>query len=191
MSRGDVPEGTHFVITDLYFACKYRVSVKPLTEQGQRSEAMTSVTTPPCSSLMSRRKKASACVIDEHYPQPRKALQRPEKLAALFQVLNGSVQAAFSWQLSPEGPGPVPITGFRFSCAKVPNRNGTALPSQTHILPPTSLKEVEWKTHLSICKEFQSLYPNNGPLLERLKEAGGSREEWGRIGHEGPGTKLL
>lgn len=57
-------QGTYFVITDLYFACKYRVSVKPLTEQGQRSEVMTSVTTPTCSSLMSRRKKASACVRD-------------------------------------------------------------------------------------------------------------------------------
>lgn len=128
-------QGTYFVITDLFFACKYRVSVKPLTEQRQRSEVMTSVTTPPCSLLMSRRKKASACVRDERHPQMKKALQRPDKLAALFQVLNGSVQAVFSWQVSPEGPGQTPITGFRFSCAKVSNSNSTTLISQTHTLP--------------------------------------------------------
>ncbi|KAL0161786.1 hypothetical protein M9458_045511, partial [Cirrhinus mrigala] len=56
--------GTHFVITGLLFACKYRVAVKPVTEQEQRSEVMTSVTTPLCSSLMGRRKKPAACARD-------------------------------------------------------------------------------------------------------------------------------
>ncbi len=57
-------QGTHFVITGLLFACKYRVAVKPVTGQEQRSEVMTSVTTPLCSSLMGRRKKPAACARD-------------------------------------------------------------------------------------------------------------------------------
>ncbi len=57
-------QGTHFVITGLLFACKYRVAVKPVTGEEQRSEVMTSVTTPLCSSLMGRRKKPAACARD-------------------------------------------------------------------------------------------------------------------------------
>uniref|UniRef100_A0A8C1RHZ6 Anosmin 1b n=1 Tax=Cyprinus carpio TaxID=7962 RepID=A0A8C1RHZ6_CYPCA len=130
-------QGTHFVITGLLFACKYRVAVKPVMGQEQRSEVMTSVTTPLCSSLMGRRKKPAACARDERPPQVKKALQRPEKLAARFQPVNGSVQAVFSWQVSPESAGQTPITGFQLSWVKVSrsSTNGT-LVSQTHILPP-------------------------------------------------------
>ncbi|RXN24374.1 anosmin-1-like isoform X2 [Labeo rohita] len=132
--------GTHFVITGLLFACKYRVAVKPVTEQEQRSEVMTSVTTPLCSSLMGRRKKPAACARDERHPQVKKALQRPEKLAASFQPVNHSVQAMFSWQVSPESAGQTPITGFQLSWVKVSrsSTNGTLI-SQTHILPPDQL----------------------------------------------------
>ncbi|KAK7127243.1 hypothetical protein R3I94_018432 [Phoxinus phoxinus] len=130
-------QGTHFVITGLFFACKYRVAVKPVTEQEQRSEVMTSVTTPLCLSLMGRRKKLTACARDERHPQLKKSLQRPEKLSALLQPVNGSVQAVFSWQVSPGSAGQAPITGFQFSWVKVSrsSTNGT-LTSQTHSLPP-------------------------------------------------------
>ncbi|XP_048032065.1 anosmin-1b [Megalobrama amblycephala] len=133
-------QGTHFVITGLFFACKYRVAVKPIIEQEQRSEVMTSVTTPLCLSLMGRRKKLTACAKDERHPQFKKALQRPEKLAASFQPVNSSIQAVFSWQVSPESTGQMPITGFQFSWVKVSSSstNGTLI-SQTHILPPDQL----------------------------------------------------
>ncbi|KAK9974747.1 hypothetical protein ABG768_022824, partial [Culter alburnus] len=133
-------QGTHFVITGLFFACKYRVAVKPIIEQEQRSEVMTSVTTPLCISLMGRRKKLTACAKDERHPQFKKALQRPEKLAASFQPVNSSIQAVFSWQVSPESTGQMPITGFQFSWVKVSSSstNGTLI-SQTHILPPDQL----------------------------------------------------
>ncbi|XP_016131990.1 anosmin-1-like isoform X2 [Sinocyclocheilus grahami] len=132
-----IVQGTHFVITGLLFACKYRVAVKPVTGQEQRSEVMTSVTTPLCSSLMGRRKKPVACVRDERPPQGKKGLQRPEKLAAWFQPANGSVQAVFSWQVSPESTGQTPITGFQLSWLKVSrSRTNGMLVSQTHLLPP-------------------------------------------------------
>uniref|UniRef100_A0A8C2G1R6 Anosmin 1b n=1 Tax=Cyprinus carpio TaxID=7962 RepID=A0A8C2G1R6_CYPCA len=133
-------QGTHFVITGLLFACKYRVAVKPVTGQEQWSEVMTSVSTPLCSSLMGRRKKPAACARDERHPQVKKALQRPEKLAASFQLVNGSVQAVFSWQVSPESRGQTPVTGFQLSWVKV-SRSSTngRLVSQTHLLPPDQL----------------------------------------------------
>uniref|UniRef100_A0A8C1PH49 Anosmin 1b n=1 Tax=Cyprinus carpio TaxID=7962 RepID=A0A8C1PH49_CYPCA len=133
-------QGTHFVITGLLFACKYRVAVKPVTGQEQSSEVMTSVSTPLCSSLMGRRKKPAACARDERHPQVKKALQRPEKLAASFQLVNGSVQAVFSWQVSPESRGQTPVTGFQLSWVKV-SRSSTngRLVSQTHLLPPGQL----------------------------------------------------
>ncbi|KTF91748.1 hypothetical protein cypCar_00031709 [Cyprinus carpio] len=139
-------KGTHFVITGLLFACKYRVAVKPVTGQEQSSEVMTSVSTPLCSSLMGRRKKPAACARDvqylvlERHPQVKKALQRPEKLAASFQLVNGSVQAVFSWQVSPESRGQTPVTGFQLSWVKV-SRSSTngRLVSQTHLLHPGQL----------------------------------------------------
>uniref|UniRef100_A0A671K4C7 Anosmin-1-like n=1 Tax=Sinocyclocheilus anshuiensis TaxID=1608454 RepID=A0A671K4C7_9TELE len=130
-------QGTHFVITGLLFACKYRVAVKPVTGQEQRSEVMTSVSTPLCSSLMGRRKKPAACAGEERPPQSKNGLQRPEKLSAWLQLVNGSVQAVLSWQVSPESSGQTPITGFQLSWLKV-SRSSTngSLVSQTHLLPP-------------------------------------------------------
>ncbi|XP_073792383.1 anosmin-1b isoform X2 [Danio rerio] len=131
-------QGTHYVITGLLFACKYRVAVKPVAEQ--RSEVTTSVTTPLCLSLMGRRKKPAACAREERHPQLKKALRRPEKLAVLFQPVNGSLQALFSWQLSPESSGQTPSSGFQFSWVKVSSgsSNGSLI-SQTHVLPPDQL----------------------------------------------------
>ncbi|XP_056303622.1 anosmin-1b [Danio aesculapii] len=132
-------QGTHFVITGLLFACKYRVAVKPITEQ--RSEVTTSVTTPLCLSLMGRRKKPAACAREERHPQLKKTLRRPEKLAVLFQPVNGSLQALFSWQVSPESSGQTPGTGFQFSWVKVSSGSSSngSLISQTHVLPPDQM----------------------------------------------------
>ncbi len=79
------------------------------------------------------------CVVLERPPQVKKALQRPEKLSAWFQPVNGSVQAVFSWQVSPESTGQTPITGFQLSWVKV-SRSSTI--SQTHTLPPVSHTHV-------------------------------------------------
>ncbi|TSK53628.1 Anosmin-1 [Bagarius yarrelli] len=128
-------KGTHFVITDLVFACKYKVTVTPLSEQGKKAGAVTSVTTPQCSTLKGRGKKLLSCAQDERHLQARKALQRPEKLLAEFQMVNGSLEGLFSWKVSEATPGQTPITGFQFSWVKVSsshtNKSPDTLLSQT------------------------------------------------------------
>lgn len=83
-------------------------------------------------------------VLDRHL-QAKKALQRPEKLLAEFQTVNGSLEGLFSWQVSETTPGQTPITGFQFSWVKVSSRCvnkslDTSLISQTLNLAPVSLK---------------------------------------------------
>ncbi|XP_063056944.1 anosmin-1b [Engraulis encrasicolus] len=143
-------QGTHFVITGLLFACKYRVGVMPLTG-APGSEAVTSVTTPQCSALKGRGKKFIPCARDgEHHPVVRKAQLRPEKLGVDFQAVNGSLQAVFSWQVSQAAPGQAPITGFQLSWVQVPSSSSGGISdeeiavttttdtivTQTRILPP-------------------------------------------------------
>ncbi|XP_072113041.1 anosmin-1-like [Mobula birostris] len=43
-------KGTHFIISGLLFACEYKVTVQPITLQGQAPQAVIYVTTPHCSS---------------------------------------------------------------------------------------------------------------------------------------------
>lgn len=81
----------------------------------------------------------------ERHLQAKKALQRPEKLLAEFQTVNGSLEGLFSWQVSETTPGQTPITGFQFSWVKVSSRCvnkslDTSLISQTLNLAPVSLK---------------------------------------------------
>ncbi|XP_047666574.1 anosmin-1b isoform X3 [Tachysurus fulvidraco] len=115
-------QGTHFVITGLLFACKYKVTVTPLSEQGEKARAVTSVTTPQCSMLKGHGKKLLSCAQDERHLQAKKALQRPEKLLAEFQTVNGSLEGLFSWKVSETAPGQTPITGFQFSWVKISSR---------------------------------------------------------------------
>uniref|UniRef100_A0AAY4BC44 Uncharacterized protein n=1 Tax=Denticeps clupeoides TaxID=299321 RepID=A0AAY4BC44_9TELE len=136
-------QGTHFVITGLMFACKYRVAVMPLSG-GQRSEAVTSVTTPQCSFLKGRGKKLVSCGRNVHHLVVRKAQLRPEKLAAVFRSVNGSLHGVFSWQVSQAASSSVPTTAFQFSWARVSSGSKGAvaadtLISQTQILPPDQL----------------------------------------------------
>ncbi|XP_076134932.1 anosmin-1b [Alosa pseudoharengus] len=145
-------QGTHFVITGLLFACKYRVAVMPLSE-APRSEAVTSVTTPQCLSLKGRGKKFIPCARDDHHPVVRKTQLRPEKLSVEFQAVNGSLRGMFSWQVSQAAPGQAAITGFQISWVRVSSSHGTggssssssgdavaattdAAVSQTQTLPP-------------------------------------------------------
>ncbi|XP_017334319.1 anosmin-1b [Ictalurus punctatus] len=128
-------QGTHYVITDLLFACKYKVTVIPLSEHEEKAGAVTSVTTPQCSTLKGRGKKLLSCAHDERHLQAKKALQRPEKLLAEFQTVNGTLEGLFSWQVSEITPGQTPITGFQFSWVKVSssrvNKSPDSLISQT------------------------------------------------------------
>ncbi|KAK3533241.1 hypothetical protein QTP70_013656 [Hemibagrus guttatus] len=62
--HNDQLQGTHFVITGLLFACKYKVTVTPLSEQGEKAGAVTSVTTPQCSTPKGRGKKLLSCAQD-------------------------------------------------------------------------------------------------------------------------------
>ncbi|XP_029104762.1 anosmin-1-like isoform X2 [Scleropages formosus] len=142
--RNATVQGTHFVITGLLFACKYRVLVRPLFGPGERSEAVTSVTTPPCAALKAMGVTSLSCTQEEHPSVARKVLLRPEKLRASFRSENGSLQGVFSWQVSHAAPGQNSVTGFQFSWAQVSRRGGTssapnALVSQTQILGPVSV----------------------------------------------------
>lgn len=79
----------------------------------------------------------------ERHLQAKKALQRPEKLLAVFQTVNGSLEGLFSWQVSETTPGQTPITGLQFSWVKVTgsraNKSPDSLISQTLNLAPVSL----------------------------------------------------
>ncbi|KAL4608196.1 anosmin-1-like isoform X2 [Arapaima gigas] len=129
-------QGTHFVITDLLFACKYRVAVKLLSEQDQGSEATTSVTTPPCGTLVDGVAKSSACVREERHPLAAKVPLRPEKLTAAFQTVNGSLRGEFNWRLSRGGPGRHPVTALRFSLSRPSRLSPDSVPALTHVLAP-------------------------------------------------------
>ncbi|XP_076879479.1 anosmin-1b [Brachyhypopomus gauderio] len=135
-------QGTHYVITGLLFACKYRVAVKPLSGHEQTAGAVTFLSTPQCSAPKGRN-KPRLCAQDERHLQAKKALQRPEKLAAVFQAVNGSLEGVFSWQVSRAAPGQIPLTGSRFSWAKVSSssshESADTRISHTLNLPPGQL----------------------------------------------------
>ncbi|KAJ8278316.1 hypothetical protein GJAV_G00086310 [Gymnothorax javanicus] len=137
-------QGTHFVITGLQFACKYRVAVAPSSGRGERSEVVTSVTTPQCFALKGRGLKSVSCAKEGRHPAARKAQLRPERLTAAFRAVNGSIQGEFSWRASRVVPGQSPVAGFQFSWARVSGGDGTSavpdtLISQTQILAPSQL----------------------------------------------------
>ncbi|XP_022525269.2 anosmin-1b [Astyanax mexicanus] len=170
-------QGTHFIITGLLFACKYKVAVMPLSEHGHRAGAVTSVTTPHCSTLKGRGKKLVSCAREERHLQVKKALQRPEKLSAVFQTVNGSVEGLFSWQVSEASPGQTPITGFQFSWIKVSSSSSAVdqspdtLISQSLNLAPGQLSlrverlqpESVYKVQVQVLSETGS-----GPSVARM-----------------------
>uniref|UniRef100_A0A8C9RP31 Anosmin 1b n=1 Tax=Scleropages formosus TaxID=113540 RepID=A0A8C9RP31_SCLFO len=131
--RTAIVQGTHFVITDLLFACKYRVAVKPLSGQSQRSEAVTSVITPPCGTLAGSGAKSVSCAGEERHPLVAKVPLRPEKLTAAFRTIDGSLRGEFGWRLSHAGPGRGPVAGLRFSLSPLPP---DSLAPHTQLLPP-------------------------------------------------------
>ncbi|KAL1022862.1 hypothetical protein UPYG_G00033450 [Umbra pygmaea] len=92
-------QGTHYIITGLLFACKYRIAVAPMAAEGvERSEAVTAVNTPPCSAVRARGGKAVPCGKEERPLGSRKVILRPEKLSAEFHTVNSSLQGLFNWQ---------------------------------------------------------------------------------------------
>ncbi|CAB1323827.1 unnamed protein product [Coregonus sp. 'balchen'] len=175
-------QGTHYVITGLLFACKYRIAVALVAPEGdQRSEAFTAVTTPPCSAVMARGGKALPCAREERPLVSRKVVLRPEKLSAEFHTVNGSLQGLFRWQLSQTAPGQTPIAGFQFSWVQV-SSSGMAtegqdtLISQTQIVAPDQRSlTVEWLQPDSVYK-----------LQVQVLSAGGSGPSVARTLHTPP-----
>lgn len=96
----------------------------------------------------------------ERHLQTKKALQRPEKLLAAFQTVNGSLEGLFSWQVSETTPGQTPITGFQFSWVKVSssrvNKSPDSLISQTLNLAPVSLKFYKRECATFLTNSFMS-----------------------------------
>ncbi|MBN3311291.1 anosmin-1b [Amia ocellicauda] len=165
-------QGTHFVITGLEFACKYSVSVKPVSTTGPGSEVVTSVTTPPCSSVKGRGAKSLSCGREDRHLLARKIRLRPERLSAAFQTVNGSVWGHFQWQLSLTPPPS--LAGFQVSWLQVSSRASAApdtVISQTQILPPDQLSlSVEHLQADSVYKvQVQLLTPTGGgPAIVKM-----------------------
>ncbi|XP_031641363.1 anosmin-1b isoform X1 [Oncorhynchus kisutch] len=181
-------QGTHYVITGLLFACKYRIAVALVAPEGdQRSEAVTAVTTPPCSAVMARGGKALPCAREERPLVSKKVVLRPEKLTAEFHTVNGSLQGLFRWQLSQTAPGQAPIAGFQFSWVQVSSSTmatggqDTRI-SQTQIVAPDQRSlTVEWLQPDSVYK-----------LQVQVLSAGGSGLSVARTLHTPPlNTTLL
>ncbi|KAK1162643.1 anosmin-1-like isoform X1 [Acipenser oxyrinchus oxyrinchus] len=133
--------GTHFVITGLAFACKYKVTVQPVSVMGQGAEAVTYVTTPQCSSVKSKGASALSCLRDERHLLARKVMLRLEKLTAAFKTVNGSILGEFHWQVFQNHPTQESVTGYQFSWTQLSRISRTsAVPdtviSQTQILSP-------------------------------------------------------
>ncbi|XP_036410651.1 anosmin-1-like isoform X2 [Megalops cyprinoides] len=132
-------QGTHYVITGLLFGCKYRVSVMPTSGHGKRSKATTYLITPQCRALEGREAKSLSCLRSERHHMAKKENLRPEKLTVAFQMVNGSLQGKFGWQVSQRAIGLGSITGFQFSWALVSSSSmasSDTLISQTQILAP-------------------------------------------------------
>nr|XP_023661392.1 anosmin-1-like isoform X1 [Paramormyrops kingsleyae] len=117
--------GTHYVITDLLFGCKYKVAVVQLS--GQRSEAVTSVMTPPCSTLAGDAVR-SLQLRQECHLLAQKVLLRPEKLAATFWTVNGSLRGEFGWRWSQAGPDLGPISAVQFSLVQLSDAGTDIIP---------------------------------------------------------------
>ncbi|MGH0127243.1 UNVERIFIED_CONTAM: hypothetical protein FKN15_076992 [Acipenser sinensis] len=133
--------GTHFVITGLAFACKYKVTVQPVSVMDQGAEAVTYVTTPQCSSVKSKGATALSCLRDEHHHLARKVMLRPVKLTAAFKTVNGSILGEFHWQVFQNHPTQESVTGYQFRWTQLSRTSRTsAVPdtviSQTQILSP-------------------------------------------------------
>nr|XP_015216135.1 PREDICTED: anosmin-1-like [Lepisosteus oculatus] len=127
-ARRATVQGTHFVITGLMFACKYRVAVKSVSAAGQGSEVTTSVATPQCSPVRGKGPKALPCARGarpERPPLARKVAVRPEKLTAAFRSVNGSVLAEFRWRVAPAAPAPGSLAGFQLSWVQISSNNSS------------------------------------------------------------------
>lgn len=140
IERRTTVQGTHYIITGLLFACKYRVSVAPVApEEDQRSEAVAWVTTPPCSAVKGKGSKAMPCVREDRPHVSKKVVLRPEKLTGEFHTVNDTLQGLFSWHISQNAPGK--IDGFQFTWVQVSASPGVTgdqdtLISQTQIVAP-------------------------------------------------------
>ncbi|XP_064418134.1 anosmin-1b [Latimeria chalumnae] len=133
-------QGNHFIITKLLFACKYKVTVQPVTVQDQALKAVTFVTTPQCSSVKAKGSKRLHCAREGRHHMSRKVILRPEKLTAAFKIVNGSIRGEFHWQVLQSHPSQQSVTGYQFSWTEVPHiSKQKAAPdtviSQMQILP--------------------------------------------------------
>lgn len=123
-------QGSHFIITGLQFACKYRITVQPITVQEASVEAVTFVTTPKCSSLNRKGSKRLQCMSEERHLPSKKVMLRPEKLSAVFRSVNGSIAGEFHWEVLQRDPTrEQPVTSYQFRWEEIP---GTGLQGADH-----------------------------------------------------------
>ncbi|KAG2463145.1 KALM protein, partial [Polypterus senegalus] len=171
-------QGTHFVITGLAFACKYKVTVQPASAAEEGNEAMVFVTTPLCNSVKLKGARNTACLQDEHTNLAGKITLRAEKLMAIFRNVNGSIVGQFHWKVSQNHPSSLPVTGYQFTWTQLSlNSKASSLPdtiiSQTQILPPDQLQFTAQnllpETFYRIQVQVLSL-SGNGPAIAKTFE---------------------
>ncbi|XP_062900908.1 anosmin-1b [Mobula hypostoma] len=138
-------KGTHFIISGLLFACEYKVTVQPITLQGQAPQAVIYVTTPHCSSSITAKVlKRLLCtktgLRQTSIKTSGKVTLKVEKITATFVVKNGTVSGEIHWQVSPSQHHQL-ITGYQMNWSEISTANrpfvtpGKAI-SQYQILSP-------------------------------------------------------
>ncbi|XP_028650398.1 anosmin-1b isoform X1 [Erpetoichthys calabaricus] len=171
-------QGTHFVITGLAFACKYKVTVQPASAAEERNEATVFVTTPMCNSVKLKGARNTACLQDEHTNLAGKITLRAEKLMAIFRNVNGSIVGHFHWKVSQNHPSSLPVTGYQLMWTQLSlSSKASSLPdtiiSQTQILPPDQLQFTAQnllpETFYRIQVQVLSL-SGNGPAIAKTFE---------------------
>ncbi|XP_056421296.1 anosmin-1-like [Hyla sarda] len=103
-SEEKIVKGSSYIITDLQFACTYKVTVRPFTLQGPSVEEVTFVKTPKCNNMKVKTLKDVHCPKQGCHHLSRKGMHRSEKLRAVFQSVNGKIKGEFHWHILQTGP---------------------------------------------------------------------------------------
>ncbi|KAM3619488.1 uncharacterized protein V6R79_009121 [Siganus canaliculatus] len=163
--RRTTVQGSHHTIRGLLFACKYRVTVAAEADPG--SEAGAWITTPTCSSIRARGGKVP-CSSKERPLSGRKVILRPERLAADFHRVNGSLLMTLHWRMSQSALGPAAVEGFRFTWTLL---SGPAVGLEDSVLSQTQTIAASQRS-----VSVHALHPDSVYLLQlQVLPAGGSK----------------
>ncbi|XP_040284240.1 anosmin-1-like isoform X1 [Bufo bufo] len=128
-----VVKGPSYIITDLQFACTYKVTARPFTLQGPLVEEVIFAKTPKCNNMKVKRLKDARCPKLGRHRLSRSLMHRSVKLRAVFQNVNGKIKGEFHWKVL-QTDDFFSIKSFLFSWAEM---SQTAASYNTLTLPAT------------------------------------------------------